>query len=58
MFWNSLVVVMMFVFSVLFLKDTETPLNGSIGVENRPRHFVRRSVSLADIKAVKNAMNV
>ncbi|GJV46766.1 O-acyltransferase WSD1 [Tanacetum coccineum] len=57
-FWNSLVAVMMFVFTVLFLKDTETPLKGSLGVENRPRRFVRRSVSLADIKAVKNAMNV
>ncbi|PWA88251.1 O-acyltransferase, WSD1 domain-containing protein [Artemisia annua] len=57
-FWNSLVAVMMFVFTVLFLKDTETPLKGSLGVENRPRRFVSRSVSLADIKAVKNAMNV
>lgn len=45
-------------FTVLFLKDTETPLKVSLGVENRPRRFVHRSVSLADIKAVKNAMNV
>ncbi|KAJ0724344.1 putative transferase [Helianthus annuus] len=56
--WNSIVAVMMFVFTVLFLKDTETPLKGSVGVENRPRRFVRKSVSLADIKVVKNAMNV
>lgn len=57
-FWNSLVALVMFVFTVLFLKDTETPLKGSLGVENRPRRFVRKSVNLADIKAVKNAMNV
>ncbi|KAK9060688.1 hypothetical protein SSX86_021394 [Deinandra increscens subsp. villosa] len=56
--WNSILAVMMFVFTVLFLKDTETPLKGSIGVENRPRRFVRKSVSLADIKVVTKAMNV
>ncbi|KAI3814660.1 hypothetical protein L1987_14303 [Smallanthus sonchifolius] len=56
--WNSIVAVMLFVFTVLFLKDDETPLKGSVGVENRPRRFVRKSVNLADIKAVKNAMNV
>ncbi|KAJ0724346.1 putative transferase [Helianthus annuus] len=56
--WNSMVAMMMFVCTVLFLKDTETPLKGSVGVENRPRRFVRKSVSLADVKVVKNAMNV
>ncbi|MFS7991368.1 putative O-acyltransferase, WSD1, chloramphenicol acetyltransferase-like domain superfamily [Helianthus anomalus] len=58
MLWNSIVAMMMFVCTVLFLKDTETPLKGSVGVENRPRRFVRKSVSLADVKVVKNAMNV
>ncbi|KAJ0817307.1 putative transferase [Helianthus annuus] len=58
MLWNSFVAMMMFVCTGLFLKDTETPLKGSAGVENRPRRFVRKSVSLADVKAVKNAMNV
>ncbi|KAI7731651.1 hypothetical protein M8C21_020330 [Ambrosia artemisiifolia] len=56
--WNSIVAMVMFVCTVLFLKDTETPLKGSVGVENRPRRFVRKSVSLTDIKVVKNAMNV
>ncbi|XP_024980415.1 O-acyltransferase WSD1-like isoform X2 [Cynara cardunculus var. scolymus] len=56
--WNSIVAVVMFVLTVLFLKDTKTPLKGSIGVENRPRRFVRKSVNLADIKVVRNAMNV
>ncbi|KAJ0885441.1 putative transferase [Helianthus annuus] len=57
-FWNSIVAVMMFIFTMLFLKDTETPLKGSMGVENRPRRFVRKTVSLADVKVVKDAMNV
>ncbi|KAK1414002.1 hypothetical protein QVD17_29739 [Tagetes erecta] len=57
-FWNSFVAMMMFVFTVLFLKDTDTPLKGSVGVENRPRRFVRKNVNLDDIMAVKNAMNV
>ncbi|KAK1414003.1 hypothetical protein QVD17_29740 [Tagetes erecta] len=56
--WNSIVAVMFFVFTLLFLKDTETPLKGSVGVESRSRRFVRKSVSLADIKDVKNALNV
>lgn len=57
-FWNSIVAVMMFVFTLLFLKDTDTPVKGTVGIENRPRRFVRKSVSLADVKAVKDAMNV
>ncbi|CAH1426572.1 unnamed protein product [Lactuca virosa] len=58
MLWNSCVALVMFVFTVLFLKDTETPLKGNLGVENRPRRFVHRSVNLVDIKAVKNVMGV
>ncbi|KAI3775384.1 hypothetical protein L1987_49957 [Smallanthus sonchifolius] len=57
-FWNSIGAVVMFVLTFLFLKDTETPLKGTMGVENRPRRFVRKSVSLTDIKVVKDAMNV
>ncbi|KAI3803061.1 hypothetical protein L1987_31209 [Smallanthus sonchifolius] len=58
LFWNSTVAVVMFVLTFLFLKDTETPLKGTMGVENRPRRFLRKSVSLADVKVVKDAMNV
>ncbi|CAH1426570.1 unnamed protein product [Lactuca virosa] len=58
MFWNSFVSVVMFVFTVFFLKDTETPLKGPLGVENRPRRFVRKSVNLSDIKVVKKVMDV
>ncbi|CAH1432771.1 unnamed protein product [Lactuca virosa] len=38
-------------------QDTKTPMKGSEGVEQRPRRFVIRSVSLDDIKFVKRAMN-
>ncbi|KAK9060687.1 hypothetical protein SSX86_021393 [Deinandra increscens subsp. villosa] len=56
--WNSIVAVMMFVFTILFLRDTKTSLKGSIGVENRPKRFVHKCVSLADVKAITKAMNV
>ncbi|XP_024961256.1 O-acyltransferase WSD1-like [Cynara cardunculus var. scolymus] len=56
--WNSFVALVMFVSTALFLEDTKTPMKGSIGVEHRPRRFVIKSVSLDDIKLVKNAMNV
>ncbi|KAJ9548428.1 hypothetical protein OSB04_020971 [Centaurea solstitialis] len=56
--WNSFVALVMFVLTALFLEDTKTPIKGSKGVEHRPRRFVTKSVSLDDIKLVKNAMNV
>ncbi|PWA52005.1 O-acyltransferase, WSD1 domain-containing protein [Artemisia annua] len=56
--WNSLVAVVMFILTALFLKDTETPLKGFPGTEDRPRRYVLRSVSLDDIKMVKKAMDI
>lgn len=56
--WNSLVAVVMFVLTAIFLKDSDTPLKGGVGVECRPRRFVHRTVSLDDVKVVKNAMNI
>lgn len=55
--WNSFVALVMFVLTALFLEDTKTPMKGSEGVEQRPRCFVIRSISLDDIKFVKRAMN-
>lgn len=55
--WNTFVAFMLFVFTTMFLKDTETPMKASTGVEDRRRRIVTRSVSLADIKLVKNAVN-
>ncbi|OVA00981.1 O-acyltransferase [Macleaya cordata] len=55
--WNTLVDIVMFFATTMFLKDTETPLKGAPGVEFAPKRFVHRTVSLDDIKLVKNAMN-
>ncbi|KAM7511895.1 hypothetical protein LguiB_010770 [Lonicera macranthoides] len=55
--WNTVVGTTMFVLTLLFLRDTNTPLKGSPGVENNPRRFVRRTFSLDDFKLVKEATN-
>lgn len=57
LFWNTMVDVFMFMVTMLFLKDTETPLKGPPGVEFTPRRIVWRTVSLDDFKLVKNALN-
>ncbi|KAJ0025635.1 hypothetical protein Pint_07645 [Pistacia integerrima] len=54
--WNTLVDVMMFLATTLMLiKDTKTPLKGPLGFGSSPRRFVHRSVSLDDIKLIKNS---
>ncbi|KAG9158718.1 hypothetical protein Leryth_024284 [Lithospermum erythrorhizon] len=56
----SIVDLMMFVATAMFLKDTETPIKSSkINNDNDPeyRRFVLRTVNLDDIKLVKNATN-
>nr|XP_043620308.1 wax ester synthase/diacylglycerol acyltransferase 11-like [Erigeron canadensis] len=56
--WNTLVDVTYFMVTALFLKDTETPLKAPDGAEFNPRRFVYRTVSLDDMKLIKNAMNL
>ncbi|KAK3037320.1 hypothetical protein RJ639_032082 [Escallonia herrerae] len=56
--WNTIVDVVMFMVTALFLEDTKTPIKGLPGAEFNPRRFVYRTVSLDDIKLVKNAMNM
>ncbi|XP_012481071.1 wax ester synthase/diacylglycerol acyltransferase 11 isoform X1 [Gossypium raimondii] len=56
-FWNTVVDVFMFIATALFLTDTQNPLKGLPGSESTPRRIVYRTVSLDDIKFVKNAMN-
>ncbi|XVE73712.1 hypothetical protein DITRI_Ditri11bG0140600 [Diplodiscus trichospermus] len=56
-FWNTMVDVFVFVATALFLKDTDNPLKGSPGAEFTPRRILYRTVSLDDLKLVKNAMN-
>ncbi|GJV43244.1 O-acyltransferase WSD1-like protein, partial [Tanacetum coccineum] len=55
---NTIVDVVYFMVTVLFLKDTETPLKAPDGAEFSPRRFVYRTVSLDDMKLIKNAMNL
>ncbi|KAL6533306.1 hypothetical protein OROMI_027418 [Orobanche minor] len=56
--FNTLVDCVLFGATILFLKDTKTPIKAERGVELSPRRFVRRIISLEDVKFVKNAMNV
>ncbi|CAA0824682.1 O-acyltransferase (WSD1-like) family protein [Striga hermonthica] len=43
---------------MLFLKDTNTVIKASGNVELSPKRYVRRIISLDEVKFVKNAMNV
>ncbi|GAB4858460.1 hypothetical protein Ancab_009934 [Ancistrocladus abbreviatus] len=54
---NTLMHVMLFFATLLFLKDTKTPIKGEPGTERTPKRIVYRIVSLDDIKLVKNATN-
>ncbi|CAI0541803.1 unnamed protein product [Linum tenue] len=57
--WNTLVDVLLVNATVLFLRDTRTPIKGPATGEGRNgKRFVHRTVSLGDIKMVKNAMNM
>ncbi|KAM0865526.1 hypothetical protein ACQ4PT_043225 [Festuca glaucescens] len=54
--WNTLVDVVRFVETSLFLRDTRTPFMGAEGVEFRRKRFLNCTLSLDDVKFVKNAM--
>ncbi|KAF3439864.1 hypothetical protein FNV43_RR18142 [Rhamnella rubrinervis] len=56
--WNTIVDVFMFMATTLFLKDSNTPLKGPHGIEHTPRRFVFRTISLDDMKLIKNAMDM
>ena len=56
--WNTVMDVVRFVATAVFLKDTVTPIKGPPGAEFTPRRFVHRTVSLDDMKLIKNAMNM
>ncbi|KAF6173052.1 hypothetical protein GIB67_006428 [Kingdonia uniflora] len=55
--WNTLADVWMSSVVLMYLKDSDTPLKGATGVEFRPKRFVHRTVSMDDVKLVKNATN-
>uniref|UniRef100_A0ACD5TZT4 Uncharacterized protein n=2 Tax=Avena sativa TaxID=4498 RepID=A0ACD5TZT4_AVESA len=54
--WNTVVDVARFVATSWFLRDTRTPFMGTEGVEFRRKRFVNCTLSLDDVKFVKNAM--
>ncbi|OEL34475.1 O-acyltransferase WSD1 [Dichanthelium oligosanthes] len=55
--WHTLVDVVCFVATAWFLRDRPTPfMAASEGVEFRRKRFVHRTLSLDDVKFVKNAM--
>jgi hypothetical protein len=55
--WHTLVDVVCFVATAWFLSDPRTPfMAASEGVEFRRKRFVHRTLSLDDVKFVKNAM--
>jgi hypothetical protein len=56
--WHTVVdVVCFFATATSMLGDAPTVLKGQEGTEFRPRRFVNRTLSLDDIKFVKNAMS-
>lgn len=54
--WYTVVDMVLFVLTIFFIKDTQTPLKGAPGVELNTKRFVYRTVSMDDIKLVKNEM--
>ncbi|XP_030503296.2 wax ester synthase/diacylglycerol acyltransferase 5 [Cannabis sativa] len=55
--WNTFVDFVTYVATILFLKDTNTPIKGQKGSEFAVTRFVHRTLSLDDIKLIKDAMN-
>ncbi|KAG7543937.1 O-acyltransferase WSD1 C-terminal [Arabidopsis thaliana x Arabidopsis arenosa] len=55
---NTFVDILLLLATALFLKDTNTPLKGDVGVENNQKRFCHRIVSLDDIKLIKEVMNM
>ncbi|KAJ8534824.1 hypothetical protein K7X08_016552 [Anisodus acutangulus] len=59
MLFNTAVDVFMFVITIIFLKDTKTPVSAMPHSEStKARRIVHRIISLDDLKFVKNAMDV
>ncbi|KAF2290479.1 hypothetical protein GH714_013580 [Hevea brasiliensis] len=54
--WNTVVDVVIFLATILFLEDTKTPLKGASPVGSTARRFVHRTISLDDVKLVKNTL--
>uniref|UniRef100_A0A0D6R6X2 Uncharacterized protein n=1 Tax=Araucaria cunninghamii TaxID=56994 RepID=A0A0D6R6X2_ARACU len=55
--WYTLVDVLYFVATLLWIKDSDTPIKGFPGVESSPKQIVYKTFSLEDVKFVKKAIN-
>ncbi|CAH2047137.1 unnamed protein product, partial [Thlaspi arvense] len=56
--WNTVIDVLLVWATILFLKDTETPLHSRKDTGSNLRRFYHRTVSLDDIRLIKKAMNM
>ncbi|XP_074318045.1 wax ester synthase/diacylglycerol acyltransferase 11-like [Silene latifolia] len=55
--WNTLINLVMFTATALWLKDTKTPVNGGFSVRSTPKRYVYRILRLDDIKLLKTALD-
>lgn len=55
--FNTLVDVLLFIATALFLKDSQSPFTGFNKYSRTHQRFIYRTVSLDDIKFIKNATN-
>ncbi|CAJ1972225.1 unnamed protein product [Sphenostylis stenocarpa] len=53
---HTLLDVLLFILTIFFIRDTPTPLKGPPGVGSNNKRFVHRTVSMDDIKLIKNEM--
>ncbi|XAR66803.1 hypothetical protein NMG60_11013144 [Bertholletia excelsa] len=56
--WYTILGAVLFVATTLFLKDTETPMQGPPSSGIKRWRIIKRTVSLDDAKLVKKVMNV
>ncbi|XP_027939480.1 O-acyltransferase WSD1-like isoform X3 [Vigna unguiculata] len=54
--WHTLVDMLLFTLTIFFIRDTPTPLKGAPGVALNTKRFVNHTVSMDDIKLIKNQM--
>ncbi|XP_052200011.1 wax ester synthase/diacylglycerol acyltransferase 5-like [Diospyros lotus] len=55
--WNTIIDLILFLATVLFLKDTETPLKAGPNIGYKRRVLVKGYMSLDDVKLVKKAVD-
>jgi len=55
--WYTIADIMLFIATIFWLKDSETPIKGLPGVESSPKQIEYATLSLEDFKTVKTAVN-